>query len=120
MSHIPAPPAELNRFVSVIGAEATLGMLEAFPGQRVHVPKTINQGSPLAAVIGLDAARQLAEAFGGEVIKVPSCKYWRCQVYAARGMTRRAIGQKLGWDEATVYKHLARARRPDPQMSLGF
>lgn len=96
------PPAELEAFTSVIGAEATFRLIETSGGLRIYIPKRPNQGTLLARQIGLRAARQLAEEFGGEELKVPVARPWRVATYAINGLSARAIALRLCVCEETV------------------
>jgi len=117
MSALPTPPAEAAWMSDVIGAEATLRLVEQRGGQALYIPHEVNQASPLAQLLGLDAARALAGAFGGEHRKIPLLRWWRVRVEKARGLTDRAIAAKLVMTEDHVSR-LLRARAPAPADTL--
>lgn len=96
------PPAELDAFTSIIGAEATFRLIETNGGLRIYIPKHPNQGTLLARQIGLRAARQLAAEFGGEELKVPVARPWRVATYSINGLSARAIALRLCVCEETV------------------
>lgn len=113
MSSVPPPPAEAAWLSDVIGAEATLRLVEDRGGIALYIPYEVNQASPLALMVGLDAARRLADAYGGETRVVPLLRWWRVRVEKARGLSDRAIARKLVMTEAHVSK-LLRAAAPPP------
>lgn len=113
----PPPPAELAWLTSVIGADATLRLIEAHAGTRVYVPKEANQGSAARLGLSLMAARLLSARFGGEHILVPIARAWRVRVYRAAGLAYPAIARRLGITERAVGRILTDAgltqRQPD-------
>lgn len=106
-------PANLGPFAVILGPAALLALVEAFGGRRIYVPKRARYGQVLSASLGIEAARALSDAFGGGQIKVPMCKAWRARVYAARALSTREIGRRLGLSEASVLRLLG-TRRADP------
>ena len=108
------PPAELAYLVDVIGAVATLRLIEEAGGTRIAVPKAVNQGTKLARLIGLDAARAMAAWRGGEDVKVPLARHWRIRIYHAEGGSYPAIARKLGITERAVHSNLNAARLTEP------
>jgi len=112
MSALPRAPAELAWAAELIGAEATLALVEAYGGIALYVPREVNQASPLALAIGLPAARALAQAHGGEDWIVPLVKWWRARCYRAQGLNVREIARRLQMTEKSVSAMLARARPP--------
>lgn len=112
MTTPPPPPAEAAWLSDVIGADATLRLVEERGGLALYIPHEVNQASPLAQMIGLDAARRLADAYGGEARVVPLLRWWRVRVERARGLTDRAIARKLVMTEAHVSKLLRAAAPP--------
>ncbi len=114
----PPPPAELEFLSDLIGAEATLRLIELHGGTRVHVPKSPNQGSKLSRDIGLTAAKALAARWGGDTLKVPLARYWRARIYRMNGRTYREIARLLGVNEGTVHTYLRAARMTVQQLDL--
>jgi hypothetical protein len=111
-------PAELAYLADRIGARATLALIEAAGGTRIHVPKGVNQGSKLARMIGLDAARALSAWRGGEDIKIPLARHWRIRIRRALGDSYSEIARKLGITEKAVHDNLHAARLTHPQPDL--
>lgn len=116
----PLPPVEIADVAAAIGVEATLKLLEAYAGCRVHIPATVNQGSPLAREIGLEAAQALARLRGPDDWKPPALKNWRARVYKARGLTVNEIARKLGADRTTVQRYLNPIESHISQLTLGL
>lgn len=55
----------------VIGAYATLLIVDEFGGHALDIPKSVANASDLVAVIGEDAARKFLRVYGGERLYVP-------------------------------------------------
>ena len=104
------PPAEVRAIATVIGAEATLRLVEQHGGVRIKVPSRARLDSALGRTIGADALRALVEAYGGNTFNVPLCKRWRVRVLRLRdGLSYSEIARALNMTEGTVYRHLAAA-----------
>lgn len=98
-----SPPAELGWLTDVIGADATLALIEAFGGTRVRVAVDGSKTTAISEVIGLDAQAKLVARFGDVRIKVPLCRWWRARIYRWRdGMTIPQIARRLGMVESGV------------------
>lgn len=105
----PPAPAELAFLTDVIGAEATLALIEAFAGTRVYVPSRVRVHGPLAKAVGQEAAAALADVHGGCYIVPPAAKRWRTSVYRERGLSYAKIALRIGVSEHTVWRYLASA-----------
>jgi transposase len=90
----------------LIGADATLLLIEARAGRRVRVPKGYPRGSSLAALIGADALAALAAEYGGLQIQVPRATAWRIKLYRARGLSYSQIAATVGVTEQAVHRNL--------------
>jgi hypothetical protein len=112
------PPEELAYLTELIGPAATLALIEAAGGTRIHIPQSVNQGSQLARMIGLEAARALTTWRPREDVKIPLAKVWRIRIYRAEGLSYPAIARKLGIGEAMVHKHLQIGGLTDNQLRL--
>ena len=108
---MPKVPIEVSWLSRVIGASATLRLVEGHGGVALYIPHEVNQSSPLARMIGLDAARQLSAAYGGERRVVPFLRWWRISVERSRGLSDRDIARKMMMTEAAVSR-LLRATNP--------
>ncbi|MBX9595079.1 MAG: hypothetical protein K2X46_11995 [Roseomonas sp.] len=113
MTPIPPPPAEVAWLSGIIGADATLRLVEERGGTSIFVPREVNQASPLAQLVGLGNARRLSEVYGGDYIAVPLLRWWRVRVEKARGLKDREIARKLVMTEGQVSR-LLRAAAPPP------
>lgn len=101
------PPAEVASISSVIGAEATLHLIERMGGLRIEVPSKARPNSALAKTIGAEALVRLVEAYGGCRLNVPLCKAWRVRVLRVRdGLSYSEIARALHMNERTVYGYL--------------
>lgn len=114
----PPPPAELAWLTAIIGADATLRLIEEHGGTRVYVPKDANQGAAARLGIPLQAARDLAGRFGGEYIHIPIARAWRVRLYRAAGGTYPAIAKRLGVTERAVGRILTDAGLTQQQPDL--
>jgi hypothetical protein len=114
----PPPPAEIAWIADLVGAEATLRLIEEHGGTRLYVPKEPNQGTPLARLVGIAGANAMAARYGGDFIKVPLARNWRVRLYRGRGDTYTAIARRLGITESQVSKILTAAGVTQRQMDL--
>jgi hypothetical protein len=97
--------AEL-KLVDLIGEDAALKLVEEFGGRRLDIPRSVGPRHQLAKVIGEAAARKLvAEYFGGR-LRVPMAKFWRAQVYRARGLSYNEIAKRLQVTDNSVHRFL--------------
>ena len=94
---------------SIVGSDATLALIEAKAGTRLHVPKNHALAGVLRGIVGAEAAAKLCESFGGTDLKVPRDAGWRIRLYRARGLTYREIAQKVGVSETHVARVLSAA-----------
>jgi hypothetical protein len=105
----PATPAEAA-LVRLIGAEATLKLIEAHGGRRLDVPRSVNQGSLLPRQIGLLPARILVERYAGGRLRVPLARAWRARIYRERdGLSYAEIAVRLGASDRSVWRWLSDA-----------
>lgn len=107
------PPAteDVARLVGLIGAEATLKLLEARGGTRIYIPESA-AGGVLAGIIGLDAAEAMHRHYGKGEIRLPLGRNWRVLCYIALGHNRRQAALKAVCTENTVDDILSRYGRP--------
>lgn len=115
---LPPPTSEVAHLVQLIGAEATLALVERWGGTRLYLPERPNPDGELWAVVGADAARYLSERYGREQIEVPGARQWRILIYRGRGMTHAQIARATGCTERNVRRTLARAAEGDRQLDL--
>lgn len=111
MSALPPATEEVSRFVDLIGAEATLKLLEARGGTRLWLPQKAADGM-LAGIIGVDAAEAMTKHFGSGQIMLPIGRPWRVLCYIAMGLNRTQTALKAGTSEKVVHQILQRFGRP--------
>lgn len=111
MSELPPATDDVARFVDLIGAEATLKLLEDRGGSRLYISDP-GPETEVTRIVGLDAATRLHEKFGRNWIKVPFGRQWRVVCYIAMGLNRRQTAQRAGCTENTVDDILRRQGRP--------
>lgn len=111
------PPAELAWLVDLIGAEATLKLIEARGGTRLYVPRAATPDCVLARDVGLAAAQKMTAEFAGNFITVPVARHWRVRHYRAAGLSCAAVARRLGCHEDTVWR-LLRSAASAEQLSL--
>lgn len=115
LRHLPQKLAEI---AEVVGIEAALKMSEAWPGQRVYVPKTVSSEDALALHIGLKLARKLAEVYGGETVVVPMASMRRRQILRFKalekyeaGATASEVSREFGVHLFSLYRWASEAER---------
>lgn len=95
-------PASLVEIAEVIGATATLRLVDAYGGTVCYVPNAIDAKHRLAQAIGLAAAQGLVARYCGEKIEVPV-------LHVAR--TRKALIAQAEGGVAEVARALGVTRR---------
>ena len=65
-------PADLRDLVEAVGLPAALKLVEARPGERVFVPKTIGPDHWIAVAVGAEAAARIAARLGGDHLTMPT------------------------------------------------
>lgn len=74
MSDAPNPmrgwPASLVSLAELIGMAATLRLVEAYGGDGVYVPQTVDPDKPFVQIAGLTAAEILVQHYGGERLEI--------------------------------------------------
>ncbi len=114
-------PPLLNEIADVIGAHATLKLVEARGGSLTYIPATAPDGHWLVGAIGRDAADKLCAHFrtgcGGMDIMMPlgSLSITMKRRQAAEQMTREGVSRsdvarRLGIHTRTVQRYRARMR----------
>ena len=116
---LPPVPHEIRWLSDIIGAEATLALIEAHGGTRLYMPKR-SAGSTPEAAIGPEAAAKLAESHGGETLRIPIAREWRVRCYRAMGMSYTQIAKKTGLHDGSVHRILQNASLTNPQLGFEF
>jgi hypothetical protein len=118
MSELPPPTHEVERLVAIIGAEATLRLVEARSAARVYVPRTHDPESDLAQLIGDEAAAALTAAAPGDYFKVPVARTWRVLVYASQRCSYADIARRVGCSQNTVWRILNEHQLTHAQLDM--
>ena len=118
----------MNEIADVVGDEATIALIAARGGTRVHIPARVDDRHWLVDVMGRDAADKLCRHFrvgaGGSYIELPvgTKKIYaraREKAFALRGTKSvEAIALALGVHRRTVTKWFA--DRPDDRQGSLF
>lgn len=106
---LPPPPAELAHLSAHLPPAPLLGLIRAFGGTRLYIPKAPASG-PLVDAVGWDGARALARWRGGEEITVPIARHWQIRVLRAEGRSYSDIARELRISEDAVWRNLRAAR----------
>ena len=85
-------PPQMRRLIDLIGFDATMKLLQARGGCKVHIPKTPTKGRVLAKIIGLQALTALCDHFGDEQLELPKDDKPIIQARNAAVVKRRADG----------------------------
>ena len=102
-------PRQLVDIARVIGVSATLKLVAARGGIRLHVPNHVSAEHPIAQIIGHGEALKLVDAFRGERLEIPVSRTWRLAIRNAaiaeerkRGTPQPAVARNYGMTERMV------------------
>lgn len=104
-------PESIKPVAEHLGYAAAASLVDAFPGYRLHIPKTLREGHMLCA-LG-DHAGPLCEHFGGDVITVPlnlmtaEARERRILTLRAEGLNANEIAGRVGCTRRRVLDILA-------------
>lgn len=124
MTNYPPPPAHLEPYVRVLGADGAIDFLLVFGGGEIYLTTTPNHRAQLVQRVGLSRAVALAVAIGQMKVRVPTAKPWIARCLRARGDTVADIARQLHVADVSVRRWLKGAnvaprKAPDPrQMTL--
>ncbi|MBN8916641.1 MAG: helix-turn-helix domain-containing protein [Rhizobiales bacterium] len=118
MSELPPPTREVARLCRLIGAEATMALVERWGGTRLYVPATADPEGEICKAIGMDAAAYLSIRYGGEQFMVPVARRWRVIAYRSRGMSYAQIARATGCGERSVYRILEESECVTRQLDM--
>lgn len=116
------PPAQIERYVAVLGVDDTIDFLLTYGGAELYMPRNPAPDHHLAQRFGVQRARDLARV--SEVLprRVPLQKPWIAAVLHARGLPKSEIARKLHVADKTVRDWLnpRDPRDPPSQLNLPF
>lgn len=105
MTEIPRPPANIDPFVRVLGAELAFEFLMQFGGAELYLAPTPKGGSEVEALIGADLVARLAAL--GLPRRVPTAKPWLAQYLKTQsGLSHAKIARRLHTTDVTVRAYL--------------
>lgn len=105
----PRPPAHVEPFVRILGADRTIELLLAFGGSEIYVANRPSERSKVAGIIGIDGVAALSA--GGTHLKtrVPTARPWLAACLKARGLPVAEIARRLVANDSSVRRWLASA-----------
>jgi hypothetical protein len=117
-------PAGFLQLADVMGLEAAVRFVRAFPGVRIYVPARIHMHHQFVDIVGQEAAEALAKSFPGDYIKVPNITALERQIkdqelsrMKAEGLSNRDCALYLGLTERTIERKLSE-RRAEQQLDM--
>lgn len=118
----PRPPAQIQPYVDVLGAEGTVEFLLTFGGSELSLRNNPRHGQ-LAKLVGQQKAAELAEAAAHLPRRVPLAKPWLAQQLREKGLSVAEIARTLHVSDVSVRAYLKSRgvprKPPDPdQYSL--
>lgn len=104
----PAPPAQLEPYVAVLGVDLAIAFFLAFGGAELYIPRDPKGRSRLVDVVGLDRAQALADLAERSVLprRVPIGKPWIARVLKSQGLPIAKIATRLHTTDVTVRAYL--------------
>ena len=112
----PAMSANLERIISIIGAEATLRLCKSYGGISHYIPRTPLPAHPIRDLLGPDSWKRLCHYYGGTRLQIPRGEraYKRAAVIGLINENRlsvRQIAMTVGCTERWVSKMRGEVRR---------
>lgn len=111
MTNYPPPPAHLEPYVRVLGADGAIEFLLTFGGGEIYLTTTPNRRARVVELIGLERASALAAAVGQMKVRVPTAKPWIARCLRAQGVTVADIARKLHVADVSVRRWLNDSHR---------
>lgn len=91
-------PESLHTIAVACGDEVMWAVWERYGGGRLHIPRKLDPGHPLAQSLGCEIAQRLSAEFGGEFLTIP-------RALVARRAVRNALiraGRTQGCNNFTL------------------
>ncbi|MEP5730736.1 MAG: helix-turn-helix domain-containing protein [Sulfitobacter sp.] len=108
----PLPPPHVQRFVDVLGVEATIDFLLNFGGAELYIPTTPKGKSDVERVIGPGKLQLLSEMSSALKNRVPLGTKWLAQCLSIQGLSTAAIARRLRVTDVTLRKYLHGRNEP--------
>ncbi len=99
-------PANVSRFIDVLGEDLTLDFLLKFGGTPVYLAITPRPNSPVVECVGYDKASKLGRSLGPGAVQIPTAKPWMAVKLKEKGFTGIAIARLLHTDSRTIRRWL--------------
>jgi hypothetical protein len=100
MTDLPAPPAHVEPYVQVLGADLAFDFLMRFGGAELYLSPTPQGRSQVEAFIGSEKVAELAAL--GLPRRVPTAKPWLAAVMKSQGLSGAEIARRLHVSDVTV------------------
>jgi hypothetical protein len=100
MTDLPPPPAHVEPFVQVLGAEGAFDFLMRFGGAELYLSPTPKGRSEVELLVGADKVAELAAL--GLPRRVPTAKPWLAAVMKSRGLSHAEIARRLHTSDVAV------------------
>ncbi len=105
MIDLPRPPAHIEPYVRVLGADLAVRFLMEFGGAELYLAKTPKGSSRAEVLLGPDRFAALAAL--GLPRRVPTGKPWLARVLKQEGLSTAEIARRLHVSDVTVRSYLA-------------
>ncbi len=108
-------PPTARELLSLLGEADALALMRGCPGQRLRVPRAMNDKHVLAHTLSGAAYKAMVRRFGGQDLHVPNCKAALLKIRDAQmvsdydaGLTPNALCLKYGLTHRAVQRALNR------------
>lgn len=113
-------PQLCQELSEIIGLDATLKLVKAYPGVRLYIPANPHPDHPIAQAIGFDALCELAKVYGQETLLLPKLdaaerqiKHQMVASLTAQNHSVRTIALAVGYSTRRVEQLRSRQQRDD-------
>lgn len=118
MTDLPPPPAHVEPYVQVLGAELAFEFLMRFGGAELYLSPTPQGRSEVEALIGAEHVAALAAL--GLPRRVPTAKPWLAAVMKTQGLSHAKIARRLHTSDVAVRGWLSPRASNDPRQTSLF
>ncbi len=102
---MPRPTAQVEPYVTALGAELAVTFLLHYGGAELYIRK-LETDAAYTALVGRDGARALADQAGRMQRRVPLAKAWLAAMLDWQGLTAAEIARKLRVSDVAVRRML--------------